>query len=349
MATSSWNAPSTRSSIGLRHRTELGDLKPLVDSIAHLGLLQPITITPDGLLICGRRRLEAVRRLGWQTVRVWVRAGISDELTRLVAEHDENATHKPLAPMEAARLFREMRTLMREDAAQRQQATRYGAPKPAEVGSGPGESPEPVSRHALESRVQAAKFVTGRDSHQQLERICEMERIAADRAHPAAVRKVAEDELAHIRNGGGVDPSWQRVQATITFESHMHPEGLEDFSDEAHAVLVAARADRARRIKENRAKRASAAANAVRSLRSFRLLWPELSGWSKHYAPERVARELSDDDWRLFLDVVAETNAFIDAVTQERRRDPSAALRPDQSESGATRAIAADPGTGSPR
>ncbi len=109
--------------------------------------------------------------------------------------------------MEAARLFREMRTLMREDAARRQQATRFGAPMPAGVGSGSGESPEPVSRHALESRVQAAKFVTGRDSHQQLERICEMERIAADRARPAAVRKVAEDELAHIRNGGGVDPS----------------------------------------------------------------------------------------------------------------------------------------------
>lgn len=188
--------------IGMRHRAELGDLKPLVDSIEHLGLLQPITITPDGLLICGRRRLEAVRRLGWRTVRVWVRAGISDELTRLVAEQDENATHKPLAPMEAARLFRGMRKLMREDAARRRQATRFGAPMPAGVGSGSGESPEPVSRHALESRVQAAKFVTGRDSHQQLERICEMERIAADRAQPAAVRKVAEDELAHIRNGG---------------------------------------------------------------------------------------------------------------------------------------------------
>lgn len=116
--------------IGMRHRAELGDLKPLVDSIEHLGLFQPITITPDGLLICGRRRLEAVRRLGWRTVRVWVRAGISDELTRLVAEQDENATHKPLTSLETARLFREMRTHMREDAARRQQATRFGAPMP---------------------------------------------------------------------------------------------------------------------------------------------------------------------------------------------------------------------------
>ncbi len=107
----------------------------------------------------------------------------------------------------------------------------------------------------------------------------------------------------------------------------------EDVSDEAYDVLMAARADRARRIKENRAKRASAAANAVRSLRSFRLMWAELRGWSKHYAPERVARELSGDDWKLFLDVVAETNAFVEAVTQEWRRHPSAAHRPDQSKS----------------
>lgn len=122
--------------VGKRHRTELGDLQPLLDSIKHLGLLQPITVTPDGLLICGRRRLEAGKRLGWWTVRVWVRVGISGDLARLVAEQDENATHKPLSPIEAARLFRELRELMREDAARRQRATRFGAPtpEPAEVG-----------------------------------------------------------------------------------------------------------------------------------------------------------------------------------------------------------------------
>jgi len=91
-------------------------------------------------------------------VRVWVRVGISDDLARLVAEQDENATHKPLSPIEAARLFREMRELMREDAACRQHATRFGAPAAgsAGVGSSSGESPEPLSRHATESRVQAA-------------------------------------------------------------------------------------------------------------------------------------------------------------------------------------------------
>jgi len=309
--------------VGNRHRTELGDLQPLMDSIKHLGLLQPITVTPDGLLICGRRRLEAVTRLDWRTVRVWVRVGISDNLARLVAEQDENATHKPLSPIEAARLFREMRELMREDAARRQHATRFGAPsaEPAGVGSGSGESPEPASRHARESRVQAAKFVTQRDSHQQLERICEMERLAADRAQPAAVRQVAEDELGVIRNGGPVNPGWQRVRAVMDFEAQRHPAHLEaDLATESHDVLAAARKDRARRIKENRQKRASAAANAARSMRSFTLTWAELLGWSRHYDPARAARELSDDDWALFLSVIEETRAFAETVTRERQR-----------------------------
>ncbi len=42
--------------VGRRHRTDLGDLEPLVTSIKREGLLQPITVTPDGLLVCGSLR-----------------------------------------------------------------------------------------------------------------------------------------------------------------------------------------------------------------------------------------------------------------------------------------------------
>ena len=45
-------------------------------------------------------------------------------------------------------------------------------------------------------------------------------------------------------------------------------------------------------------------------------MWTELRGWSKHYDPERTARELSVDDWKVFLDVVAETNAFAHVVSR---------------------------------
>ena len=53
--------------VGIRHRKDPGDLNPLMESIERIGLLQPITITPEGVLVCGWRRLEAVRRLGWHS------------------------------------------------------------------------------------------------------------------------------------------------------------------------------------------------------------------------------------------------------------------------------------------
>lgn len=52
--------------VGFRYRKDLGDLRPLADSIAEVGLLHPIVVTAEGLLIAGQRRLEACRLLGWK-------------------------------------------------------------------------------------------------------------------------------------------------------------------------------------------------------------------------------------------------------------------------------------------
>jgi ParB family chromosome partitioning protein len=121
--------------IGVRHRIDLGDLGPLMKSIQRVGLLQPITITPDGLLVCGRRRLEAVKRLGWRSLKVWVRSGISDELSRLLAQRDDNELRKPLSPVEQAALYEELKKLLAEDAARRQEASAHLllVPPPARV------------------------------------------------------------------------------------------------------------------------------------------------------------------------------------------------------------------------
>ena len=69
--------------VGARHRGDLGDIDTLAASIEREGLLQPITISPDGFLVCGARRLAAIKQLGWDTMRVWVRSGISDPLAYL--------------------------------------------------------------------------------------------------------------------------------------------------------------------------------------------------------------------------------------------------------------------------
>jgi ParB family chromosome partitioning protein len=289
-----------------------------MDSMKRVGLLQPVTITPDGYLICGYRRLEAAKRLGWSTLRVWVRSGISDGLTRLLAERDENVTHKPLAPMEATALYREMKALLQEDADRRKKASRFGAENDEIAGQdGALDSSAPRGNPGRVDR-QAAELVTGKASQTRLEQILEIERIAANRDLPLDLRKVADAELAAIRNGGAVDRSYQRVKAAQRLAEQMKPGDDNDVDKELDEALKKAREDRARRIKENRAKREAAAANTKRSTRSFALKWAEMDGWSKKYDVEQIARELKPDDWALFLRVIDETKAFAEAVALAR-------------------------------
>ena len=58
--------------IGLRCRKDLGDIRALAKSISEIGLLHPIVVTPQLELIAGRRRLEAMKLLGWKEVPVTV-------------------------------------------------------------------------------------------------------------------------------------------------------------------------------------------------------------------------------------------------------------------------------------
>jgi ParB family transcriptional regulator, chromosome partitioning protein len=55
---------------GVRHRRDLGDIDSLARSIAEIGLLHPIVIRPDGVLIAGERRLAACKALGWSEIPV---------------------------------------------------------------------------------------------------------------------------------------------------------------------------------------------------------------------------------------------------------------------------------------
>lgn len=83
--------------VGERHRRDMGDIDGLAASIAELGLLHPVVITPDGRLIAGERRLVACKQLGWATVPVTVIQ--LDEL--LNGELAENTARKDFTPMEA--------------------------------------------------------------------------------------------------------------------------------------------------------------------------------------------------------------------------------------------------------
>lgn len=313
--------------VGVRHRSDVErDLAPLMRSIERLGLLQPVTITPDGVLVCGHRRLAAVKQLGWTTLRVWVRTGVSDHLTQLLAEQDENTMHRPLSPLDAARLYRELKELLAEDAARRQRATRFGADDGEESAGGPDSGPPQLG--AGKAARQAAQAITNSASHTRLEQICTIESIAADEATPTMVRKVAEDELERIREGGAVDPSYQRVRAAIAAAEQApdDEDEAEDLEELAARALTQAKADRARRIRENRLKREAAAQAARRSVHSFTLMWDDLAGWVNRYDPVKVGRELTDEQWDSFQQTLAESVTFADAAREARKNQPTAAL-----------------------
>ena len=89
--------PCEQIRIGERIRQELGDLEELANSIAAEGLLQPIGINEDSLLVFGERRLRAVRDiLKWPTIA----ARVVRVSSILAAEHAENEVRKDFTASE---------------------------------------------------------------------------------------------------------------------------------------------------------------------------------------------------------------------------------------------------------
>ncbi|GAB3597183.1 ParB N-terminal domain-containing protein [Microbacterium tumbae] len=260
------------------YRTELGDLSELRASIEKLGLLCPIVITVDGVLISGRRRLAVMRKLGRTTVPVWVAAGVSDELRTLLAIQDDNLLHKEFTTTEKAALYEEYKAVLAEENARRQEATRFGstvlpgtgedADDSAVPGDGKGggsnggwESQPPSKR---KSRVQAAQAVTGKDSSQQLEEVLELQRLAVDDTQDDRVRQAAAEALVEINADGPVHGLFQNLkilQVQCWLERVSLDEGLRaDVRDAAASEIQELQAV------EHRAERARAANAAARRI-----------------------------------------------------------------------------------
>ena len=329
--------------VGRRHRTELGDIDALAASIARDGLLQPITITPEGTLVCGLRRLEALRRLGWKTANVWVRSGITEGLGRLLAEQDENALHKPLTPTEAATLYRELKALLAEDAARRQEASRFTTcgQNPQSDGAATVAGPPPG-----DTRAQAARMVTGRNSYTTLERVAELQRISTDLTLPEAVRARAAEQLKSVDAGESITAAHQRTRAelslaqldqlaadttapsTVRGQALREAAALRAVETEARAAELERLANEAlARVRANRrrGRRPQTASPATRrtesmSVRAFVLTWDELDGWWGRCDPEEIGPSLTEDQWRRFEQTVAGTVGFAEAAAVARRR-----------------------------
>lgn len=78
-----------------RQRRELRDIDELAESIQRIGLINPIVITGDGVLVAGERRLTAVRQLGWTHMPVQFVEELSDYELQLI-ELEENIKRQDL-------------------------------------------------------------------------------------------------------------------------------------------------------------------------------------------------------------------------------------------------------------
>jgi ParB-like chromosome segregation protein Spo0J len=82
--------------VGTRIRQAIPKLDDLASSIADIGLLNPITVHPDGRLIAGELRMMACKQLGWTEIPV--RIVDLDDIVR--GEIAENVHRTPFLPSE---------------------------------------------------------------------------------------------------------------------------------------------------------------------------------------------------------------------------------------------------------
>lgn len=86
-----------------RRNAAPADVRELADSIAEIGLLNPVTVSQSCTLIAGFHRLEAAKLLGWTEIECVV-SGL-EGLRAELAEIDENFVRSDLTPLEFGELL----------------------------------------------------------------------------------------------------------------------------------------------------------------------------------------------------------------------------------------------------
>jgi len=216
--------------IGVRDRSELGDLTELAASIEAVGLLHPIVINGDWKLVSGDRRLAAVRDvLGWHEVPVNI-VDVHTARDLLQAEWDENTCRQPLTPAEAERARARRAHLLVDDARRRQEegrargaAVRAGELEPKLGESGPERKQRETSKVAATGTGYSGSTL---DKVKSVREVAEQGviRIGGERLPaPEPVREVAREALVQMeQHGAPVDRLHRQVAAAI--EQHVEPD-----------------------------------------------------------------------------------------------------------------------------
>lgn len=191
-----------------RYRVDLGDVSVLAESIRTVGLLQRIVVTPEGRLVAGVRRLEALKILGWREIPVQVAHSLGSVAELLQAERDENVCRKDFAPSEIAALGHKLEQFYKPKVKAAQ-----GARTDLTFGSREPKVADESSR--TRAQVGQALGVSG----PTYQRIHDVARDAEDAVLPAEQRQAAAEALERMDQGAGIrtthDEYRQQVAAVV--------------------------------------------------------------------------------------------------------------------------------------
>jgi ParB-like chromosome segregation protein Spo0J len=147
-----------------RIRGSVGDVTTLADSIATIGLLNPLVVTPDLRLVAGERRLEALRKLGRQTAPVTYLD--FDSVAKLaIAERDENTERVPFTREEQIRAAMRIEEALKPAARERQrQGAAMGGKRLGSLRQAQHDLPVgPTAQHAAAAvGISRATYETGK-------------------------------------------------------------------------------------------------------------------------------------------------------------------------------------------
>ena len=76
-----------------RIRKDFGNLNELAESMNIHGLMNPIVVTRELILIAGQRRLEAAKKLGWETIEASI-VDVPSKIVKMEMEIEENLHRK---------------------------------------------------------------------------------------------------------------------------------------------------------------------------------------------------------------------------------------------------------------
>lgn len=151
-----------------RARQDVGGLYSLCESMQELGLLQPIVLTPDLILIAGERELEAEKALGWSEIDATILQIPATKTNRLRAELIENEERLPLTNVERMRLGMLIEQVEREAAKERQNS---GLPLPPKMSGTPRRERESATIAAHRAGMAPESFRLGKSVVRQIDQL----------------------------------------------------------------------------------------------------------------------------------------------------------------------------------